>query len=214
MTDFKNMWAFFSVLSSAFEEHIEAATFSRWLETGIFEGSPFGEDDRYIAQGVRQVRLWLEDFNRDPGLQERLSRDYLQLFVGVPKPLAPFWGSFYTQEEKLLFHEKTAETGRWYRKYGLGVRQEKGMPDDYLVYELLFITVMLEAYQREAKAGNREKAAVHRKDAVRFAKEQMMTWIPQWRDDVMLYGRTEYYRGLSNMVFGSVRRLSEMEVEP
>lgn len=213
MTECKHIWTFFSVLTAAFEEEISFSTLTRWAETGIFEASPFGQTDRYICQGVKQMKFWLEDLQRDSGQLERLRQDYLQLFIGTPKPLAPFWGSVYMDEDKLMFQQKTAEVGRWYRKYGLAVRQDKGMPEDYLVYELCFVLALLEAYQSAVKVGEGKKAEEHIRNIRDFVNEQMMPWIPLWREELMLYGRTEYYRGLCNMVYGSVRCLSQLEVE-
>lgn len=214
MTEWKHIWTFFSVLTAAFEEEIDFSTLTRWAEKRIFEASPFGENDRYICQGVKQMKMWLEDFQKNQGELERLRQDYLQLFIGAPKPLAPFWGSFYLDEERLMFQKTTAEAGRWYRKYGLAVQRGKGQPDDYLVYELCFILAMLEEYQSAVKIGDEKKAAEHIQNIRTFVNEQMMTWIPLWREEVMLYGRTEYYRGLCNMVYGSLRCLSRLEVEP
>lgn len=81
MTECKHIWTFFSVLTAAFEEEISFSTLTRWAETGIFEASPFGQTDRYICQGVKQMKFWLEDLQRDPGQLERLRQDYLQLFI-------------------------------------------------------------------------------------------------------------------------------------
>jgi len=213
MTDWKSIWTVVSVLAAGLEEDVDASTLQRWAETGLFQASPFGGDDRYIRQGVKQVGFWLEDFKKDPGQLDRLRQDYLQLFIGTPRPFAPMWASVYLDEERLLFQQKTAEAGKWYRKYGLAIRRDKGMPEDYLVYELFFILALLEAYQSAVKAGEPEKAQEHLHSLRVFVSEQMMPWIPLWREDVMLYGRTEYYRGLCNVVYGIVCRLSKLEVD-
>ena len=130
MTEWKHAWMFFSVAAAALDDELEPSTLTRWAETGLFTGCPFGAEDRYIRQGVRQVQLWLEDLQEDPRMEERREQDYLQLFIGTPTPLAPFWGSVYMEEEKLLFHAATAQAGKWYRRYGLGIRREKGLPED------------------------------------------------------------------------------------
>lgn len=208
----KQAWMFFSVAAAALDDKLELSTLTRWAETGLFTSCPFCGEDRYIRQGVRQMRLWLEDFQEDPRIEERREQDYLQLFIGAPKPLAPFWGSVYMEEDQLLFHDTTAQAGKWYRKYGLGVSREKGMPEDSCLYELLFTTALLEGWQADIKEGREEEARARLQDLKAFISGQMLPWIPLWREDVMLYGRTEYYRGLSNMIYGGVCRLAEMEV--
>lgn len=212
MTEWKHAWMFFSVAAAALDDELEPSTLTRWAETGLFTGCPFGAEDRYIRQGVRQVQLWLEDLQEDPRMEERREQDYLQLFIGTPTPLAPFWGSVYMEEEKLLFHAATAQAGKWYRRYGLGIRREKGLPEDSCLYELLFITALLEGWQTDMREGKRGEAKKRLEDLKDFVAGQMLPWIPSWREDVMLYGRTEYYRGLSNMIYGGIRRLAEMEV--
>lgn len=210
---YKDIWIFVSVLAAALEESIDETVLHKWREWRMFSYTPFGNNDRYICQGIRQIQFWLEDLNQTPGLMERLHQDYLQMFIGTPKPLAPMWSSCYLEEGGLLFQKKAAEAGDWYRRYHLAVLPQKGMPDDYLIYELYFITVILEAYRNEMKKGNLKQANEHIQDVKKFVLEQMMTWIPQWREDVMLYSRTEYYRGLSNMIYGMVCILANLEVE-
>lgn len=210
--EYKNIWFFFSVVSVALEDNIDVSILNRWRDIKLFSGCPFGKEDRYICQGVKQIRLWLDDMKEDPKQMERLRQDYLQLFVGTPTPYAPLFGSFYIGDEKLVFQEKTAQVGEWYRKYGLTPRQEKGMPDDYLLYELLFVTALMEEYQKDIKRGHQKEAKQYLKVIQQFAREQMLDWISSWREDVMLYSRTEYYRGLSNMIYGGIRCLVELEV--
>ena len=212
MMGWKHAWMFFSVAAAALDDELTLSTLTRWAETGLFTDCPFGAEDRYIRQGVRQMAMWLEALREDPRMEEKRRQDYLQLFIGTPTPLAPIWGSFYMEEEKLLFHDTTAKAGKWYRKYGLGVRREKGLPEDHCLYELLFITALLEGWQTGLKEGKEEEAKKRLEDLKAFVTGQMLPWIGSWREEVMLYGRTEYYRGLSNMVYGGVRRLAEMEV--
>lgn len=209
MDDLKKIWAFFSVLAAAFEENVDASVYSRWLEKGILNGSPFAGENRYVKQGVCQVKMWLEDFARDPEILERKKQDYLQLFIGVPAPLAPFWASCY-REDKLLCQKTTADVSAWYKKFGLGLRTGREMPEDSIIYELFFLIALMEECQKAYKRGDKEKQRQYIQDMHSFIEEEMSDWISQWREDVMLYSRTEYYRGICNMAYGGISCLQEM----
>lgn len=211
MSDYKLIWSYFSVLAKAFEERIDQSTLEGWREDGLFQGCPFECNNQYIIQGINQVKLWLDDMKKDNDFLSRLRQDYLQLFIGVPKPRAPLWGSYYLNDEKIIFHEKTGEVSEWYHRYGLMVPPEKGFPDDYIVYELSFITEMLEKQQSMVKSNRDEAAKEYSINIKKFVSEQMRSWIMQWREEVMLYSRTEYYRGLSNMVWGGIQFLENLE---
>ncbi len=84
-----------------------------WMEElihgDLFAEPPFGDDQPLVQQGLGMMRTWCRE--NQNGLSDQafadLQEDYLRLFIGLERVLAPAWESVYFNEERLVFQQQT-----------------------------------------------------------------------------------------------------------
>ena len=132
---------------------------------------------------------------------ERMREDYLALFTGTGSPLAPPYESVYRSHEHLMFDKQTEEVREFYRSYGWEPRFKGVIPDDHLGIELLFLTILLEKflnlddYACESEMQNEIRRYIH---------DHILSWIPQWNEDMIKYANTIGYKGISTLIYACV----------
>ena len=161
------------------------------IDEAIFDELP-DHSNELMEKGRRQVNEWLKSAE-EKTLTEDASVDYMRLFVGVGKVLAPPWGSVYLDEDGLLFNEETLVVRQFYERFGMMLKEKYKEPDDHIGLELEFLAHLAEQNNNEAM--------------VSFAKHMMLPWVSRWNDNVQQHARTDYYRGLANMATGGIEEL-------
>ena len=172
----------------------------------LFESSPFGEDDPAVKDGMRMLRTWIdeakENISESTGI---IRREWLRLFVGLGVPEAPVWESFYTEPNSTMFGQSTLEVRAAYRAWGLEFERKNNEPDDALGIMLAFCSYLmgreLEALDAFDAVGT-AKAARSLED---FMVHHMLPWASAWRFLVRNHAKTDYYRGVGELVFGLER---------
>ena len=86
----------------------------------------------------------VEEKRADDDLLGRLRHEYMRLFIGPEKLIAPPWESVYRSKEGLLFQGSTLTVREIYRKEGYLPEGYPNVPDDSLALELAFMTRMAE----------------------------------------------------------------------
>jgi len=195
---------YFQVLSYGILQEVAPSTMARWMEQNLFSNLPYAAPHPLSLLGQQSMKVWQERYRSDPQAQERLEADFLYLFVGAGRPLAPPWGAWYRNEKQLLFQEEADEVQRWMQRYGCQVEEAYGIADDYLAYELDFVAHIL----KNRKVSSPEAW----KDLLYFLQEQMLTWVPLWNQDVQKNAETDYYRAIANLIQAACETLAE-EVE-
>jgi len=150
---------------------------------------------------IRAAGLLQESARRASNKSELLKEDFLRLFTGTGKPLAPPVESVYRNEEHLISGIIAEELRNIYRNHSWESKFKNKIPDDHLGIELLFLTYLIEKY-----TNLKEKSASHSfaNEIVEFIREHLLSWVPQWKDDVIKYANTFAYRGIALLVFSSL----------
>ena len=90
---------------------------------------------------------------KDSAYIHDLGHEYMRMFIGPEKLVAPPWESVYRSKEGLLFQESTLTVREIYRKEGYLPEGYPKVPDDSLALELNFMCRMaarsLEALQND-----------------------------------------------------------------
>lgn len=84
----------------------------------------------------------MEEKRKDDEILSKLRHEYMRLFIGPEKLVAPPWESVYRNKEGLLFQESTLVIRELYRKEGYQTEGYPNVPDDSLPLELDFMTRM------------------------------------------------------------------------
>lgn len=112
---------------------------------------------------------------------ESLKSDYMKLFVGPYKLLAPPWESVYRSAFHLVCQEPFLEVRKLYREAGLVLN--KDFLDDHIGIELEFMSYLTKNNMNELKE--------------RFVNEHLIKWVPDFCDDCLKHAQTSFYKELA-----------------
>ena len=117
--------------------------------------------------------------NTDPEYLPKLRNEYMRLFVGPQKLVAPPWESVYRSHQGLLFQESTLTVREIYRRQGFEAEGYPRVPDDSLALEMDFMGRIAE----RACAALTENRMDDLKEALTvsesFLRVHLLFWIPK-----------------------------------
>lgn len=145
-----------------------------------------------------ELRRMHGDMERGPPAWRELGKDYVALFVGPRKKLAPPWESVYRAPERLVMQECEREVARAYAAQRIGFDGMGRRPADHVALELEFCALMVDR--------GRLKPAV-RKALRRFLDHHLLAWVPAFAADIERHAKSEFFRGLA----GALAELCAME---
>jgi putative dimethyl sulfoxide reductase chaperone len=165
---------------------------------GILKTLPVRSQNPRFIKAASLLRQSVD--NQDTSVA-KMKEDYLSLFTGAGSPLAPPYESVYRSREHLMFDKQTSEVREFYRSYGWESKFKGVIPDDHLGIELLFLTILLEKYiELEDYACEAEL----KNEISRFIEDHILSWVPQWNEDIIKNGRTIGYQGISTLIYACV----------
>lgn len=184
-----------------------------WLESivkeEVFEDIPYGSEEESVIKGKALLKTWTQCYRKEKGSFDACYSDYMNLFVGPGKPLAPPWESTYAaSEECLVFQKETLEVRTWYRTFGLQIDKLHHEPDDHISYELEFLGTLAQRAGESLSQGNVENADYCMQSQKRFLKEHLFTWVFEWCNLVFDYAITDFYRGIAYVLQGILLKMS------
>jgi len=169
-----------------------------WTQ-GMIKSLPVTSSNPEFLKAAAQLRNSIGDSNSS---HTAMTDDFLKLFSGIGKPLAPPYESVYMSGERLLNGRKTEEVRHFYNSYGWESQFRDEIPDDHLGIELLFLTLMIEKYlELDDEACHTEM----RNEIKRFMNEHILNWVPEWNQDVQEHARTLSYKGIASLVHACVK---------
>lgn len=181
-----------------------------WIEScirdGLFDEAPFGQDDRAVADGLALIRRWGVGATGD--MDEAVSslrREWLRLFVGLGVPEASINESYYTEPNSIMFGRSTLSARAAYRAWGLESERKTSEPDDSLGIMLAFCAHIMRESLRLRESGDEESSDEALKAFEDFLAQHMLPWASAWRFLVRQHAKTDYYRGVGELVFGLER---------
>lgn len=175
----------------------------------LFDECPFGMDDSAVASGLRKLQSWnttarlnVEEATGD------ICREWLRLFVGLGSPEAPVWEAVYIEPDATMTGGSTLEVRRIYRKWGLQFERKGSEPDNSLGLMLAFCSYLLGRELEAIGASEGDIAAEAVADLEEVLAQHMLPWVSAWRFLVNEHAKTDYYRGVGDLVFGLERSLA------
>ena len=176
------------------------------IEEGLFDESPFGMDDPAVARGLSLLSLWCAQASGDvPEAVGQIRREWLRLFVGLGMPEAPIWETAYTEPNAVLYGRSTLSVRAAYREWGLEFERKGNEPDDALGIMLAFCSHLMGCELSSAESGDGVAAAKASSALEGFMVAHMLPWASAWRFLVGEHAKTDYYRGIGELVFGLQR---------
>ncbi|MBP2019435.1 TorA maturation chaperone TorD [Symbiobacterium terraclitae] len=193
----------YELLRKAFRQEPERGFALSLAHGGHIESFPYREESAEIEQGAVLVTGYLADSrNTSDAAYDELHWDYTRMFVGPYKLPAPPWESAYRTKERLLFQAETLAVRQAYLKYGLQAPGYPAEPDDHIGLELDFMHQTTRMALRHAECGEGEALVALLGDQLAFLEEHMLAWVPQFAADVVRSARTDFYRGMAQILNG------------
>ncbi len=185
-----NMLLYFAGSMIMFEPNEECIT-DFWTK-GILRNLPVSSTNPNFIKAASQLR----DSCSNPDFSGRsLHEDYLRLFTGRDRALAPAFESIYKNHTPP--GQKAESVTEFYRSYGWESKFKEKINDDHLGIEILFLTIMIEKYlEFEDEACKREMGNEIR----RFIRKHILSWIPEWNKDIQAHSKTLSFKGVGTLI--------------
>lgn len=208
---------FFSLLSRLFYSYPNDEI-QQWIksmiEEKIFSEVPYATDQEASKKGIELIKQMGMNSVTDETL-EKIRDDYLRLFIGIGKVLAPPWESVYFNENHLLFREQTLQVRNWYRRYGLEYEKIHKEPDDHISLEMSFIVCLSKRALEALEENNKQKFEQLIEAQRQFLSEHLLAWGSQFCRLVIEHAETDFYRGLAYLIMGGLNALQiQFSIQP
>lgn len=120
-----------------------------------------------------------------------LRREYMALFVGPQKIVAPFWESVYLDPRELLFLESTIDVRKRYEAEGYRIDAETREAEDGIAYELDFLAHLAERSLEAWCRGDRQEFGRLVEVQRSFENDHLLAWLPLFAERAK-GARTDY----------------------
>jgi TorA maturation chaperone TorD len=179
-----------------------------WLESlvsqDIFSGIPFATRQEDVQDGLELLRAWAAQFTPQT---DKTGRDYMRLFIGPGRPLAPPWESMFLSDDALLFQVETLEVRSWYRAYGLESKRFHHEPDDHMALELEFVSFLTDSAAQQLQENDCAAAEALLEARFGFLSEHLLRWCYDWCRAVNENAEDLFYQGMAKLVAGVLKEL-------
>ena len=128
---------------------------------------------------------------------DALEQDYVRLFVGPFKTLAPPCGSVYLESDARLMGDSTIDVAAWYREDGLENAIQE--PPDHVIAELEYLHFLAVKSAGAMIDGDPEKATYYLGREKRFLTTHLARWVHPFTREVETNAETEFYRCLAKI---------------
>lgn len=224
----------FAVASSLLYEEPAAQTVAAQVVCRQFVDAPFAAGNSFAREGLASLSAWCAEAlsaARAAGFKETgdaktdkaalaanevfaervaaLRREWLRLFVGLGMPEASCLESFYVEPNSHMFGKNTLAVRAAYRRHGLQAEKLHTEPDDHLGLMLGFTAHLIGEERAVREVGDDTAAEALADEQEAFLAEHVLPWLAVWRYNVGAHGRTAYFRGVGDFVFGLVACYAE-----
>jgi TorA maturation chaperone TorD len=137
----------------------------------------------------------------DVRLLDELAADFASIYLTHAVGASPC-ESVWLDEDGLAMQQPMFDVRNAYARLGLGAPDWRMRPDDHLVLQLQFVSVLFERDDPSALA-----------DAARFMDDHLLRWLPDFAGRVAGRAATPFYAGLAMLTSVYVDELREILVQ-
>jgi TorA maturation chaperone TorD len=163
-------------------------------ENGILRKLPVSSSNPNFIMAASQLRDSCID---KTGCGKIMREDFIRLFSGQGRPLAPAYESLYQNNVQQNSNQDTTSVTEFYNSYGWVSKYKGKINDDHLGIELLFLTILNDKYlilDDEACQGEM------RKEIQRFINQHLLSWVNEWNEKVQANSNTLSFKGIGTLI--------------
>ena len=138
------------------------------------------------------------DLSLESKALEKLQMEYMSLFLGPGKPLAPPWESMYTTSENLMFGQPALDVRTAMANFGVELVAKYSQPEDHLGLELMLLAAVAERDAKCTEADWRKSAGLQ----AAFIEKHPLLWIEKLAQDVYTHSETGFYAAIVTLIHG------------
>lgn len=154
-------------------------------------------------EGARLVGGYLA--KRGDQTKTELAVDFTNLFVvrtaNTYDAAYPF-ESVYTSEKHVVMDGARDDVVRLYREAGMGRADGWTLGEDHVSLELEYVQVLCKKCLDAIEAGEDGLVSKLIRDQSSFLDEHLLSWVPQFAQAMRSHARTDFYRGVADMLEG------------
>lgn len=118
----------------------------------------------------------------EPEYLDKVKTEYMRLFVGPIKFVAPPWESVYRGKEGMLFQPSTLTVRNIYKRYGMIPQGYPRVADDSLALEMAFMAELANRAVKALADGDDAALKENLSGSYDFLKVHLLYWIPKFID--------------------------------
>ncbi len=191
----------------------ERAWLQSLIDSEAFSELPITASSGDITAGLGLLQKWSQGGLTDTTFTE-MQGDYLRLFIGPGKVIAPPWESVFFNEARQTFQEQTLQVRNWYRRFELEPEKIYHEPDDHIGLELTFVAHLANQALLALDAGDQAKSKTLIEARKEFLVEHLLKWAFAWCELVTKSARTDFYKGIALLTRGSLEHLAQQYSQP
>ena len=196
-----------------YPEKEERAWFQSLIDSEAFSELPITASSGDITVGLELLQKWSQGGLTDKTFTE-MQGDYLRLFIGPGKVIAPPWESVFFNDTRQTFQEQTLQVRNWYRRFELEPEKIYHEPDDHIGLELTFVAHLANQALLALDAGDQKKSKTLIEARNEFLAEHLLKWAFAWCELVTKNTRTDFYKGIALLTRGSLEHLTQQTGQP
>jgi TorA maturation chaperone TorD len=201
----------FGLLGKIFYAEPDKNWLQSLIDEDVFTEVPFGASHADTVKGLELLRQWSMEDNSH--LSDKsfaaVQSDYMHLFVGIGRVLAPPWESVYFNDARMVFQEQTLQVREWFRRFEVETEKLHQEPDDHIGLEFSFIS-HLATLGLMSLADKDEARLTEILDSQRqFISEHLLRWAPVWFKLVEDKAKSDFYQGLVKLARGALYSLAD-----
>lgn len=151
----------------------------------------------HAIQGLAKLRAYAQAADNE-ALEDavrNVSIEYVRLFIGPPKPLAPPWESM-ANGSSVGFGEPANSMLALLRKEGMTIDGPSNQYADHIGLELLYVSALCKRFSEKPPSFEAET------DLRTFIAERLLSWIPGFYETVHEAAAGGYYVGIVELAWG------------
>ena len=196
-----------------YPENEQRTWFQSLIDTEAFSETPFAADQEDVIAGVALLQTWSKAGLTDVVYQD-MQADYLRLFIGAGKVIAPPWESVFFSDARQTFQERTLQVRSWYRRFGLEPEKLYHEPDDHIGLEMTFLAHLGSQALQAIESDDQEKLGALLEARQDFLGEHLLKWGAAWCDLVIEHAHTDFYHGVARLTRGAFSAIAQQSKLP